>query len=244
MQVQRNSTNEPAAFNRLGRGARKPVQFHQSAGSYCDRKFAFVSEAEPCWRTSLKAHMDRVGAMSMMIAEAVGLSFRDSELIGEAARLHDLGKAFISPAILEKPGALSDEETRTMRMHTVWGHAALKRSDDPALELAAEVALQHHENWDGSGYPYGLSGEDIGLASRIVSVCDVYDSLRELRPYKPALSHTRAMSIITEGNHRTRPTMFDPSILDAFVRNQELCREIFDELGAAKSAFDLTRVAA
>jgi len=244
MQVQRNSTNEPVAFNRLGGCARKPVQFHQSAGSFSDRKFVFSSETEPRWRTALKAHMDRVGAMSTLIAEALGLSFRDAELIGEAARLHDLGKVFIAPAILEKPGALNDEETRTIRMHTVWGHDALKRINDPALELAAEVALQHHENWDGSGYPFGLAGEEIGLAARIVSICDVYDSLREARPYKPALSHTRAMAITTEGDNRTQPTMFDPSILDAFVRNQELCREIFDELGAAKSAFDLIQIAA
>jgi len=233
MQVRRNSTNEPVAFNR-SLGARNPVQFLQSAVSFSNRKFVFAIETEPRWRTSLKAHMDRVGAMSTLIAEAVGLGFRDSELIGEAARLHDVGKVFIAPAILEKPGALNDEETRTVRMHTVWGHDALRRSDNPALELAAEVALQHHENWDGSGYPFGLSGEEISLAARIVSICDVYDSLREARPYKPALSHIRSVAIITQGDDRTRPKMFDPSILDTFARNQTLCREIFDQLGAAK----------
>lgn len=98
----------------------------------------------------------------------------------------------------------------------------------------AEVALQHHENWDGSGYPFGLSGEEISLAARIVSICDVYDSLREARPYKPALSHIRSVAIITQGDDRTRPKMFDPSILDTFARNQTLCRDIFDQLGDAK----------
>jgi len=180
--------------------------------------------------------MDRVGMMSTLIAEAVGLSFRDSERVGHSARLHDLGKLFISATMLEKPSPLTDDEARTMRMHTSLGHDVLKRSEDPKLALAAEVALQHHENWDGSGYPLGLSGEEIGLAARIVSVCDVYDSLREARPYKPAISHVRAMSILTEGDERTRPSMFDPEILEAFVKNQELCREIFDDLGAETAA--------
>lgn len=99
MQLRRNSTNEPVAFNR-SLGARNPVQLLQSAAPFSNRKFVFAIETEPRWRTSLKAHMDRVGAMSTLIAKAVGLSFRDTELIGEAARLHDVGKAFITPAIL------------------------------------------------------------------------------------------------------------------------------------------------
>jgi len=179
--------------------------------------------------------MDRVGMMSTLIAEAIGLNCRDSELVGRAASLHDLGKLFVSASILDKPCALTEGEMQAIRMHTFLGYDVLNRSDDPSLKLAAEVALQHHENWDGSGYPFGLSGEEIGLAARIVSVCDVYDSLREARPYKPALSHTRAMSILTEGDERTRPSMFDPEVLEAFVRNQDLCREIFDDLGAEPS---------
>lgn len=225
MQVRRY-IREPNPIGWHAQMARKPAQFCRSTNSFTDPNLA-LDDPDPAWRANLKAHMNRVGAMSTLIAETVGLSFRDAELVGEAARVHDLGKAFIPPAILEKRGPLNDDETRTMRTHTVLGHSVLRRTEDPALELAAEVALQHHENWDGSGYPYGLSGEDIGLAARIVSVCDVYDSLRDARPYKPAFSHRRAMTIMTVGDDRTRPTMFDPSVLDAFVRNQELCREIF-----------------
>ncbi len=225
MHVQRQTIIGPTPINWYAQKVRKPTQFCRSTGSLTDRNLA-SDGPEPAWRTNLKAHMDRVGAMSTLIAEAVGLSFRDAELVGEAARFHDLGKVFISPAILEKPGPLDEDETRTMRTHTVLGHSVLRRTEDPALELAAEVALQHHENWDGSGYPYGLSGESIGLAARIVSVCDVYDLLRDARPYKSAFGHKHAMAIMTVGDSRTRPTMFDPSVLDALVRNQGLCREI------------------
>jgi putative two-component system response regulator len=226
MQVPRNTIREPNSTNWHVQKAGKPTQFCRSTSSLSDRDLAPCG-ACPGWRADLKAHMDRVGAMSTLVAEAVGLNFRDAELVGGAARVHDLGKVFIPTAILEKPGPLNEDETRIMRTHTVLGHSVLRRTEDPALGLAAKVALEHHENWDGSGYPYGLSGEDIGLAARIVSVCDVYDSLRDERPYKPALSHRRAMSTITEGDGRTRPTMFDPSVLDAFVRNQHLCRAIF-----------------
>ena len=226
MQVPRNSIRESNPANwRVQRAGNAP-EFCRSTRSLTDGVPA-PRGAYPGWRSNLKAHMGRVGAMSTLVAEAAGLNFRDAELVGDAARVHDLGKVFIPHAILEKRGPLNEGETRTMRTHTVLGHSVLRRTEDPALGLAANVALQHHENWDGSGYPYGLSGEDIGLAARIVSVCDVYDSLRDERPYKPAFSHRRAMSIITEGDGRTRPTMFDPSVLDAFVRNQHLCSEIF-----------------
>lgn len=224
MPVQCHASHDPIRFNRFQQAADRRAQFARIPRSYTGRPVA-SRDSNPPWRIALKAHMDRVGAMSTLLAGSLGLGFHDSQLIGEAARVHDVGKLFISPAILEKPGPLDEQETQTMRQHTIWGHATLKLTRDPAQELAAEVALQHHENWDGGGYPYGLSGEEIGLAARIVSVCDVYDSLREARPYKPALGHDRALRIMTEGDDRIRPTMFDPSILHAFVGEQQLYRQ-------------------
>lgn len=228
MYMQRHSSQGPASFSHIGPRALELVRLQQSIPSFGDRKFSSATAADPQWRLNLKDHMDRVAAMSTLIAVTLGVGRREAALIGEAGRVHDLGKVFVNPLVLEKPGPLSDAEMRTVQMHTVWGDALLRKNDDPCLALAAKVALQHHENWDGSGYPYGLSGQQIGFAARIVSICDVYDSLREARPYKLALTHYRAMAIITKGDERTRPGMFDPSILAAFVRNQELCCAIFD----------------
>ena len=189
MYMQRHSSQGPASFSHIGPRALELVRLQQSIPSFGDRKFSSATAADPQWRLNLKDHMDRVAAMSTLIAVTLGVGRREAALIGEAGRVHDLGKVFVNPLVLEKPGPLSDAEMRTVQMHTVWGDALLRKSDDPCLALAAKVALQHHENWDGSGYPYGLSGQQIGFAARIVSICDVYDSLREARPYKLALTH-------------------------------------------------------
>lgn len=192
-----------------------------------------TTTGEPLWRQLLRAHMDRVGAMSALIAESYGLSHLDAEAIGQAARLHDLGKVFVPQAILQKPSGLTENERATMESHCQWGFEALARvaEGDPAMELAAEVALQHHERWDGGGYPSGLVGTQIGLAARIVSVCDVYDSLRSERSYKPAYDHERAIAILADDERRSE-RQFDPEVLVLFLANQERCREIFDGLWA------------
>jgi putative two-component system response regulator len=181
------------------------------------------------WRVSIRDHMQRVGAMSTIVAEAMGLSLRDAELIGHAARVHDIGKMFVPPKLHEKAGALTPGETHIMRSHAMWGFDALKSTKDPLLVLAAQVALEHHERWDGSGYPFGLAGDEIGLPARIVAVCDVYDALRSRRSYKPSMSHRHAMSILIDGDERTAPTMFDPDVIEAFARSERLCCEVFDE---------------
>jgi putative two-component system response regulator len=213
----------------------KPFEFDRS-GTTASRAVRISRSVDAInWRAALRDHMQRVGAMSTIIAEAMGLSHRDAELVGHAARVHDIGKMFVPPKLHEKAGALTPTETRTMQSHAAWGFEALKASKDPLLVLAAEVALQHHEHWDGSGYPFGLAGEEIGLAARIVTVCDVYDSLRSRRSYKPAMSHHQAMSILTDGDHRTDPAIFDPAVLDAFICNQALCCEIVDQPRCAES---------
>lgn len=147
------------------------------------------------------------------------LSRRFCDLLVEASTLHDVGKAAIPDRILLKPARLNTREMRTMRRHTLAGHRMLSRviaehGPHPLLALARDIALCHHERWDGSGYPNGLSGEQIPLAARIVAVADVYDALTSRRCYKDALPERLARrSIANEaGRH------FDPAVVKAFLR--------------------------
>jgi len=106
----------------------------------------------------------------------------------------------------------------------------LQEGDSPYLVMGREIALGHHERWDGSGYPGGLVGEATPIAARIMSIADVYDALRSKRPYKPAFDHEEAFGIITRGDRRTQVLHFDPQVLAAFVRCDTRMREIYETL--------------
>ena len=140
------------------------------------------------------------------------------DLLYKSAPLHDVGKVGIPDAILLKPGKLTDEEFTIMKTHAQIGADALKVAEDQLgsnsfLQIAREISLSHHEKWDGSGYPYGLKGEDIPLSGRLMALADVYDALTTKRVYKPAFSHEKAKAIILEGNG----SHFDPTVIDAFL---------------------------
>lgn len=141
--------------------------------------------------------------------------------IYRAAPLHDIGKVGISDSILLKPGPLTKKEFAIMKQHTTFGYNTLKKiyANNPTnkmIEAGIEMAKYHHENWDGTGYPEGLSGEDIPLSARIMAISDVYDALRTNRPYKEAFSHKKCVDIILNGDKITSPEHFDPDILEAF----------------------------
>jgi HD-GYP domain-containing protein (c-di-GMP phosphodiesterase class II) len=147
--------------------------------------------------------------------------------VSVTAALHDIGKVGIPDSVLKKPGKLTDDERRRMQTHTTIGGdtlIAVRRewTEDDFLRLAAEIALAHHERWDGTGYPYGLAGEQIALSARIVAVADVYDALTSKRVYKPAMSHEEAVKIINEGSGKH----FDPAIVAVFNAVQDRFRTI------------------
>ncbi|QCC85965.1 response regulator [Desulfovibrio desulfuricans] len=144
-----------------------------------------------------------------------------------SAPLHDVGKVAIADTVLHKPGPLTDEEYEAMKEHTTHGRAVLASADkflgeNSFLRIASDIAYCHHERWDGKGYPRGLSGREIPLSARLMSVADVYDALRSKRVYKPSMPHETAVRIIVDG----RGTQFDPDIVDAFVALQEDFRNI------------------
>jgi len=157
-------------------------------------------------------HTRRVGRTSAQIAQALGLPEAQVELIRRAAPLHDVGKIAIPDAILLKPGKLTVEEFEQMKTHTTLGAKMMSGGRFPLLQLAEEIALTHHECWDGTGY-IGLRGESIPIAGRIVSVADVFDALTSTRPYKDAWPLSDAIEEIQQQSGQ----QFDPRVVEAFL---------------------------
>lgn len=174
-------------------------------------------------------HISRVGLYSKAIAEAMGMSEEFVDSITFASAMHDIGKIGIPDRILHKTGGLSPEEKKLMESHTVIGAQILSNSSYPKIQMSASIALNHHEHWNGTGYPNKLRGTEIPIEARIVTVSDHYDALRNRREYKTALDHETAFTIITEGDERTLPEFFDPDVLRAFVRVAHSFEEIFQE---------------
>jgi putative two-component system response regulator len=195
--------------------------------SYAETVFAMMRAAE-YKDEETGAHVKRISFYSRELAGRLGLESAFVDWIFFASPMHDIGKIGIPDQVLLKPGSLSPEEWAIMKGHPMMGATILGNSDSPYLKMGAEIALNHHERWDGGGYPGGKRGEAIPLSARIMNICDIYDALRSRRPYKPALDHPKTMSIITHGDGRTLPGHFDPVILDAFCQDHTLFRDIYD----------------
>ncbi|MGE0827519.1 MAG: HD-GYP domain-containing protein [Candidatus Binatia bacterium] len=176
------------------------------------------------------AHIERISHYSQLIALHLGLSEQEAYLISAAAPMHDVGKIGVPDEILLKKGPLTPDEWEVMKKHAGLGASLLKGTPSPLLEMAGQIALTHHERWDGSGYPQGIQREDIPLVGRIVMLADQYDALRSARPYKAAFSHEQTCEIILNGDGRTLPHHFDPQLLDAFRDLREELRMIYGHL--------------
>lgn len=162
-------------------------------------------------------HLVRMAKYSSLLAKGAGLSSAEQDAIELAAPMHDIGKIGIPDRILQNPGKLESEDLRVMQSHARIGYDMLKDSSSAYLQMAAVIALGHHEKWDGTGYPTGLRGEHIPLESRVVAIADVYDALTSLRPYKPAWPAQQALAHMEEqaGLH------FDPQLVEILIRNRD-----------------------
>jgi hypothetical protein len=177
---------------------------------------------------STGSHIKRVNIFSKLLAQEMGLDNKFTKNIYNSAQMHDVGKIYIDRNILSKPGKLLDKEFEDMKKHTIYGEKII--GDSIYLSMSAEIARNHHEKYDGTGYPDGRKGDEIPLSSRIVALADVYDALRSPRTYKPAFTHEKCYEIITIGDGRVRPEHFDPKVLQAFKNIHEEISRIYDEL--------------
>ncbi len=205
------------------RSLAEQVKDTESAFEYTVFALARASEAND---DDTGDHILRVGNYCALLARQLGFSEKFIQAIRIQAALHDVGKIHVSPAILKKPGKLNDEEWLEMKAHTLHGSKII--GGHHRMSMADRIALSHHERFDGSGYPQGLSGEQIPVEGRILTLADQYDALRNARCYKPAFDHETTCRIILEGDGRTLPHHFDPLVLGAFREIHERFAEAFE----------------
>lgn len=201
-----------------------------------------LSRAAGYRENETERHIMRIGEYAALIARAIGLTEEQCEHMRLAMPMHDIGKIGIPEAILKKSGPFSPEEREVMEHHARIGFHILNDSaSTPLTLLAAEIALYHHERWDGKGYPQGLKGEEIPLSGRIAALCDVYDALRSARPYKTAWSAEETLAYFREcsGTH------FDPQLVHVFERIFDQLENIQNRLvdEVPKSLEELARIA-
>ena len=194
-----------------------------------------VDEPEPLHLLAIAAeyndsyigpHLVRMSRYSALLAEKMGLDAPMIENIKLAVPMHDIGKVGIPDEILLKPGKLSDQEFDLIKDHTVMGANLLASSTNPLLWLAAEIASSHHEKWDGSGYPLGLSGDEIPLIGQIVGLLDVFEAITSVRPYKPVYPDDVAWDYINieSGDH------FSPEVVEVFLKHFDELIQIKDQI--------------
>ncbi len=175
------------------------------------------------------AYLERMAHIAGLIAEGLGMSEDEVRLIELAAPLHDMGKIAIPDDVLLKPGPLDEHQLAIMRRHPKIGHELLSGSQNRFIQAGATIALRHHERYDGSGYPDGLSGADIPIEARIVAVADVFDALISPRPYKAPWSFDNALDFLIEQSGK----LFDPQCVQALVQNRPRLEDICERFSTS-----------
>jgi putative two-component system response regulator len=184
------------------------------------------------WDSTTAAHVRRIGLFSALLAEAAGWDPQVVDDLRVAAMMHDIGKIAMPLELLRKPGPLTPDEFEVLKRHTTIGARILMGSTAPVVELAAEIALSHHERWDGTGYPHGLAGQAIPMAARIVGIVDAYDVLSHSRPYKLALPEEEVIARIS----KDRGTHFEPFLVDLLHDRLPELRRIMETVTAEQAA--------
>jgi putative two-component system response regulator len=187
-----------------------------------------LARLEELLAPTLPRHEDRVGTLAAFLCAKLGTVGTFAAHMKTAARFHDIGKVTVPDAVWRKEGGLSEADWEAVRRHPTAGYSILAGTSDPALRLAATVALTHQERFDGTGYPAGLWRDEIPLPGRITALCDVYDALREDRPYRPGMDHPTALRVIVAGDGRTKPAHFDPEVLGVFAEHEAEFARLFD----------------
>jgi response regulator RpfG family c-di-GMP phosphodiesterase len=185
-----------------------------------------LSEAIEARSPDTGNHLRRVAAYSRLLAQLAGLDQASTHLLYLAAPLHDAGKIAIPDAVLHKPGAHDEAEAEVMRSHAEIGRRIFGNHESPVLQAAAIVAGQHHERWDGQGYPNGLAGEHIHIYGRIIAIVDVFDALTHPRCYKEAWPLKSALEYLAQESGRR----FDPALIELFMQNLDQFIEIYNRL--------------
>jgi putative two-component system response regulator len=175
-------------------------------------------------------HIRRIGEYAQLIAKELGWSKERQNMMLLAAPLHDAGKIGTPETVLLKPGKLDADEVVIMKQHAQNGYDILSHSKHPVMQIAANIALNHHERWDGGGYPRGIKGTEIPIEARITAVVDVYDALRSKRPYKPAFDQEKTLSIMLDGDGRTDPSHFDPDLINILRKMADKFDAIYTKL--------------
>jgi putative two-component system response regulator len=209
-EVQTKSVQLEKAYEKIKHGYIETVYRLTIAAEYRDKETG--------------GHIRRISLYSQLLARFLGLAETEVEAIFFASPMHDVGKIGIPDSILLKPGKHTGNEFEVMKTHTLIGAEILRDSDSDILKAAKEVALNHHERWDGLGYPYGTKGEAIPISGRIVNIVDIYDALRSARPYKEPFDHESSCAIISGMDAR-----FDPTVYNAFKECAGEFKRLFDE---------------
>ncbi len=176
-----------------------------------------------------RKHEIRTGKTMKMLGEIYGFDKKNCKILQEIGSIHDIGKIALPANIIEKPGPLTQFERKVVELHPIVGYDIIKKIDHPFSEMAGNAILTHHENYDGSGYPKGLSGKKIPIEGRICAICDCYDALREHRRYRKSQTHEQTVNLMFDDSPTGLYHKFDPVLIALFLDIAPSIQQLYDD---------------